>query len=438
VDDFANLPAGYLEEHFRPLPGRWPLREELSRIGFGDSRGYFHPFVVIPFAIFYNPNLLKAEEIPRKWQDLLDPRWKGRILMPDSFRIVSLVVRKFMKADFPEHTENLDQNVVHQGSPMDVVSGVDEGSYPLGITNIAFARISRQKNTRIIWPEDGLFCMPQVMVWSKNAPEALLETGDFLFSRAIQEYLALQSFVPASPEVDLHPLVSENDCHLRWNGWDSFLNVIQGRHAPEPGMGKGKGRMKSGGYSDLYPVYPLIAQQILDDYGIREGVCLDIGSGPGYLGIELAKITRLEMRFVDTEPEVLEKAKENAAGLDNILEFTQADVCNLPFEDRFADLIISRGSLWFWEDQVKGLQEIYRVLKDGAVAFVGGGLGRYTPPTMRERLKGKRRKAAQKHGNARFLKGSELQELVDKAGLKGCRILSDVEGEEGSWIEMRK
>jgi ABC-type Fe3+ transport system substrate-binding protein len=230
VDDFANLPAGYLSAHFRSLPGRYPVRQELADIGFTDVNGYFHPFVIIPFAIFYNQNLLEEKDLPRTWKDLLDTRWQRQILMPDDSRMVSVIIKSFMEADFPDDFSNFKANVIHQGSPVEVVNAVDEGKYPLGITNIAFARISSQKNIRIIWPQDGLFCMPQVMVWSQKAAEPLLEIGDFLMSRPVQEYLAMQSFVPVSPDVPLPALISDHNCSLRWKGWESFLNVVKGRH----------------------------------------------------------------------------------------------------------------------------------------------------------------------------------------------------------------
>jgi ubiquinone/menaquinone biosynthesis C-methylase UbiE len=193
-------------------------------------------------------------------------------------------------------------------------------------------------------------------------------------------------------------------------------------------------------FQDLLPVYPLIAQQILDDYQISSGKCLDIGTGHGYLGIELARITDMEMYFVDLDPEALKISQENAveAELDNVLHFVGADVCALPFEDDFADLIISRGSIWFWEDQAKGVQEIYRVLKTGGIGFIGGGLGRYTPPAMRERLKGKRRKAREEQGQSKFLDESELIDLLKKCGISNYRIIRDVEDEPGSWMEVKK
>jgi hypothetical protein len=231
VNDFAELPEDYLYDNFRALPGRFPLREELVEAGFTDPKGYFHPFVIIPFVIFYNQNLLDEKDLPRIWEELLDARWRSKILMPDEYRMVSKIVRTFMAAHYPDKFDNFQRNVVHQGAPIDVVNAVDDGQYPLGITNIAFARISRNKNTRLLWPEDGVFCMPQVMVWSKNADERLLETGDYLLSRQVQEYLALQSFVPASPEVAIPPLLAENRVGLRWEGWERYLEVIRGTQA---------------------------------------------------------------------------------------------------------------------------------------------------------------------------------------------------------------
>lgn len=228
VNDFAELPAGYLEKHFLSLPGRWPLRPELVEAGFLDPKGYFHPFVVIPFAMFYNSNLLTEEELPTTWEDLLEARWQKQILMPDDYRMVSKIIRTFMQAHHPERFAAFQENVVHKGAPIDVVSDVDEGRYALGITNIAFARISRHKNTRLIWPQDGFFCMPQVMAWSKKSPESLLKIGDFLMSDQVQEYLALQAFVPAAPGTDIPQLLTDHHFGLRWEGWEHYLDVIRG------------------------------------------------------------------------------------------------------------------------------------------------------------------------------------------------------------------
>ncbi|HHU76793.1 MAG TPA: ABC transporter substrate-binding protein [Firmicutes bacterium] len=228
VNDFAELPAGYLEEHFLSLPGRWPLRPELQKAGFYDPGGFFHTFVVIPFAMFYNINLLREDELPKVWGDLLEERWEKQILMPDDYRMVSKIIRTFMQAHHGERFADFERSTVCLGAPIDVVNAVDEGRFPLGITNIAFARISRHKNTRLVWPRDGLFCMPQVMVWNKNASPKLLDIGDFLMSRQVQDYLALQTFVPAASDAPIPQILADHHFSLRWEGWEQYLDLIRG------------------------------------------------------------------------------------------------------------------------------------------------------------------------------------------------------------------
>lgn len=192
-------------------------------------------------------------------------------------------------------------------------------------------------------------------------------------------------------------------------------------------------------FQHLKPIYPFIARQVKDDYNITQGICLDIGTGPGHMGIALAKMTDFEMYFVDISSEAIEKAKNNVlkAKLKNKLNFIEADVCNLPFEDEFADFIISRGSIWFWHDQIRGLQEIHRVLKKGGIAFAGGGLGRNIPLYLYG-LQGKGRKRLTEKGEKGFLSGDKLQELINKTGIANCKLISDAQNSPGTWIEIRK
>lgn len=193
-------------------------------------------------------------------------------------------------------------------------------------------------------------------------------------------------------------------------------------------------------YHSLLPIYPLIAQQCVDDYGLDEGVCLDIGTGNGYVGTEIAKITKLDMYYVDVNPDGLDFARETVskAEIDNQCFFVEADVCQkLPFADEFADFIVSRGSFWFWEDKVKALAEIYRVLKVGGTAYIGGGLGRYLPASMRKRLMAERKNKLEKQGVKRP-GAEEMKQIAVQAGIASFRIVKESEQDTGGWIEIHK
>lgn len=58
-------------------------------------------------------------------------------------------------------------------------------------------------------------------------------------------------------------------------------------------------------------------------------------------------------------------AKQNIEneGLNHQIFPLIADIHELPFKEGFTDLIISRGSMFFWEDKKQCFREIYHVLK---------------------------------------------------------------------------
>ncbi len=135
------------------------------------------------------------------------------------------------------------------------------------------------------------------------------------------------------------------------------------------------------------PMYPLLAKQIVDDFGITKGICVDVGAGTGHLARELAKITQLKIYCVDIDPMStrLNGDLTDEAGLTGRVLPLEGDVHDMPLRDNFADLVISRGSVPFWTDRVQAFKECYRILKPGGVAFIGGGFSRYQPKEQWEK-----------------------------------------------------
>lgn len=150
-------------------------------------------------------------------------------------------------------------------------------------------------------------------------------------------------------------------------------------------MGYVPGRFDRDGAEDMdriaktifAPIYPVIAQQIIERCGISRGRCLDIGSGPGSLGIALAQASDLEVTLLDSSPEMIAIAEGNVreTGLSARVALLSGDVHDIPLPDRSVDLAVSRGSLFFWEDLLRAFSEIHRVLAPGGKTYVGGGFG---------------------------------------------------------------
>ncbi len=124
-------------------------------------------------------------------------------------------------------------------------------------------------------------------------------------------------------------------------------------------------------------VYPVIADQILRRTGVVAGSCLDLGGGPGMLGVSLAMASDLRVVIVDPLPECVCLAGENIHEnrVSGQVSALVAAAESLPFEDGSIDLVASRGSVFFWEDQRKGIAEVFRVLRPGGWAYIGGGFG---------------------------------------------------------------
>jgi len=191
------------------------------------------------------------------------------------------------------------------------------------------------------------------------------------------------------------------------------------------------------------PIYPYLAEQIKNKFGVTEGLCVDIGSGPGSLAIALAKITNLKVFSLDIQPEMTAIACENIkdAGLQGRIGALTSDVCRMPFSDNSIDLVVSRGSIFFWEDRVSAFREINRILKPGAVAYVGGGMGNEqirakvmeTFANNEELRDADRPWDPKSDGKVPRLDSAQLEEDLCQAGISGKVIR-----ENGIWIEIQK
>lgn len=206
-------------------------------------------------------------------------------------------------------------------------------------------------------------------------------------------------------------------------------------HAYWTGSGEHGGeRMDRVARTKFAPMYPMLARQIAEDYGRPQGVCVDIGCGPGQLAIEVAKGTNMQVWGLDIEPQAIEVAKRNAeeAGVPvNALRFAVGDAHNIPLPDNFADLVVSRGSIFFWRDKARGLREIQRILKPGGVAYVGGGFSRYFTVEQIKQMK--------PNWDQRGEKAPPFVRLDPVATARAAGIADfKVDRTNGRWIEFRK
>ncbi len=91
-----------------------------------------------------------------------------------------------------------------------------------------------------------------------------------------------------------------------------------------------------------------LTEQILSHFGKkspRDITILDIGAGPGFISIILAK-AGFSVTAFDFSDEMLIQAKENAKAFDANIRFIQGDAMELPFDKSSFDVVFSRNLTW--------------------------------------------------------------------------------------------
>jgi len=117
--------------------------------------------------------------------------------------------------------------------------------------------------------------------------------------------------------------------------------------------------------------YGQVAEEIVSVF--KSGVILDLGTGPGYLPIEIVRRTPdINIIGVDLSRKLIQLAQANAtkAGLSHRLRFEVGNSAELHFDNASFDMVISTGMLHSLKNPVAVLKEIYRVLKKGGEAWI--------------------------------------------------------------------
>ena len=107
--------------------------------------------------------------------------------------------------------------------------------------------------------------------------------------------------------------------------------------------------------------------------GITKGLALEIGPGPGYVGLEWLKNTQgTTLTGLDISADMISIAERNAEeyGLFARAEYVHSSGDKMPFDDETFDAVFTNGSLHEWSDPETTFNEIWRVLKKGGRVFI--------------------------------------------------------------------
>jgi SAM-dependent methyltransferase len=102
----------------------------------------------------------------------------------------------------------------------------------------------------------------------------------------------------------------------------------------------------------------------------RDENVLDVGSGAGWLARLIAeRVPEGRVVGMDISDEMVRRARRNYVDVDNAM-FVVGGAEEIPWDANFFTHAISVESAYYWPEPARGLKEIFRVLREGGMAWV--------------------------------------------------------------------
>ena len=164
-------------------------------------------------------------------------------------------------------------------------------------------------------------------------------------------------------------------------------------------------------------------------FGITNCNALEIGPGPGYLGLEwLKKTNGSTLIGLDISSDMIKIAEKNADDygyLNNRVKYQIYDAKELPFDDNTFEAVFTNASLHEWESTVATFNEIHRVLQINGRYFISD-LRRDMNFIIKSLMKSQTKKKDMRLGlissiNAAYTK-DELYSILQKTNLTEYEI----------------
>jgi iron(III) transport system substrate-binding protein len=192
-----------------------PASAELIDASRKDPQGRWHAEMLLPEVIIYNNELVKPEQAPKDWDELITPAYKDKIVIRDvmpsgTMRTIfsAMIYRQYAAAGSVEAgydwLKKLDANtVVYSPTPDDMYLKLDRGVGTVTLWNLQDALIQPLKNNRpwsFVIPESGA---PVLLdgVGVVNNPkmmDAAILFQDFLLEPRLQAQLSRDYYqIPA-------------------------------------------------------------------------------------------------------------------------------------------------------------------------------------------------------------------------------------------------
>lgn len=195
---------GLLEKYVSPEAAAYPADMK-------DPDGTWTSFFINTHVLVYNTNMVKKDEVPRTYEEIINPKWKGKVaIRDDDFPTFGMMLRLMGK----EKGLNFMRRLAAQGIELRsgstlAIQDISAGAVPLGM-NLYGTRVEelKKKGAPIDWRpmEFVIVSIEPVSIAAKAPnPNAARLFTDFLLSKEAQAMMRDRSRIPSRPDVPPDP-----------------------------------------------------------------------------------------------------------------------------------------------------------------------------------------------------------------------------------------
>ena len=207
-DVVLSWQLGVLASIERKIAARYRSPERESyRDSFKDRDGLWTAYMTNVMVSAYNTRLVKKDELPRSVEDLLQPRWKNKLVMDSqSYVWFGTILQHLGEENCLRFMKRLnEQNLQHSRGRRLMTQLLAAGEHDLTVeTNLnSVLTLSRQGAPLWFAPLQPYFLSPSLVFMSANAPHPFAGAlfTDYLLSEEGQRIIVTTNRMPAHAKV---------------------------------------------------------------------------------------------------------------------------------------------------------------------------------------------------------------------------------------------
>ncbi len=198
------------------------LKKPFEKAGFSDPDGWYTVYAVIPFILLIDKNKLDGLPAPRRWSDLLEPRFRNKVIVCGTEgHPVDVPLQYFYKEHGEEGLRRLAANtraIWHAAHIARTAGSSNPSGAAVYIQSLFFAECcTRTDATSIVWPEDGACTSPLYLLVKESRMKELTAVTDYITGPEFGRKCTQAGFISLNPCVDNN---LPEYASFKWLGWD--------------------------------------------------------------------------------------------------------------------------------------------------------------------------------------------------------------------------